>query len=112
MKLSQQNCTACNRSAPRVEQGAIPALMNELPDWNIVQREGVNQLNRTFPFDNFAAALAFTNQVGELAEAENHHPQLVTEWGSVTVYWWTHKIKGLHQNDFILAARTDELLAA
>jgi 4a-hydroxytetrahydrobiopterin dehydratase len=74
-----------------------------------VERDGVKRLERTFGFRNFAEALAFTDKVGERAEVEGHHPALLTEWGRVTVTWWTHKIGGLHQNDFIMAAKTDEL---
>jgi 4a-hydroxytetrahydrobiopterin dehydratase len=66
-------------------------------------------LVRTFRFPNFREALAFTDRVGALAEAEGHHPALLTEWGTVTVFWWTHKIHGLHRNDFIMAAKTDAL---
>lgn len=67
------------------------------------------QLERPFTFRNFKQALAFTNRIGELAEEAGHHPALLTEWGKVTVTWWSHAIKGLHKNDFILAARTDEV---
>jgi 4a-hydroxytetrahydrobiopterin dehydratase len=66
-------------------------------------------LEKVYAFPDFAKALAFTNRVGELAESENHHPAILTEWGRVTITWWTHKIKGLHRNDFIMAARTDEI---
>ena len=59
------------------------------------------------PFPNFEKALSFTNKVGEIAEEEGHHPEIVTEWGSVTVYWWSHKIKKIHLNDLILAERCD-----
>jgi 4a-hydroxytetrahydrobiopterin dehydratase len=74
-----------------------------------VERKGTKRLERTFKFENFAQALSFTNKVGEQAEEEGHHPALLTEWGKVTVTWWTHKIGGLHRNDFIMAAKTDEL---
>jgi len=67
------------------------------------------QLSREFDFRDFAQALAFTNRVGEIAEAEDHHPAILTEWGKVSVTWWSHKIKGLHKNDLIMAARTDEV---
>jgi len=80
-----------------------------VPDWQIVERDQVKRLERAFKFKNFVEALQFTNRVGELAEEEGHHPALLTEWGRVTVTWWTHKIKGLHRNDFIMAAKTDEL---
>jgi 4a-hydroxytetrahydrobiopterin dehydratase len=79
-----------------------------VPDWELVEREGVKRLERTFKFKDFAQALAFTNRVGELAEQQDHHPVIVTEWGKVKVTWWTHKIRGLHQNDFIMAAKTQE----
>ena len=110
--LTQQRCVACNRDSPRVTDEEIAALHPQVPDWELVEVDGVARLQRVFPAESFAAALAFTNRVGELAEAERHHPLLVTEWGRTTVVWWTHKIKGLHVNDFIMAAKTDELARA
>jgi len=89
-------------------QAEIDELLPDVPDWSVVERDGSPQLERVFKFKDFAQALAFTNRVGALAEAENHHPALLTEWGKVTVWWWTHKINGLHRNDFIMAARTGE----
>ena len=86
--------------------------MAQLPQWDIVQQDGVSRLQRVYRFKNFVEALAFTNRVGDLAESEGHHPLLITEWGRVTVQWWTHKIGGLHVNDFIMAARADELSGA
>ncbi len=68
-----------------------------------------NSITRTYKFKNFAEALAFTNRVGALAEQENHHPALLTEWGKTTVAWWTHEINGLHRNDFVMAAKCDAL---
>lgn len=90
----------------------LPALLREIPGWRVVEREGVRRLERLFTFPDFAAALAFTNRVGAAAEAEGHHPALLTEWGRVTATWWTHAIGGLHRNDFIMAARTDALARA
>jgi 4a-hydroxytetrahydrobiopterin dehydratase len=87
----------------------VAELRREVPAWAVVEREGVPRLERTFSFRNFAEALRFTNRVGELAEEEGHHPALLTEWGKVTVAWWTHKIRGLHRNDFVMAAKTDRL---
>ena len=81
----------------------------QIPDWQIVERDGIRRLERVFRLKDFAQALAFTNKVGAIAEAEGHHPALLTQWGSVTVTWWTHKIRGLHRNDFIMAAKTDRL---
>ena len=75
----------------------------------IGSKGGLKRLERSFDFQDFAEALAFTNRVGQIAEEEGHHPDILTEWGKVTVSWWTHKIGGLHKNDFIMAAKTDSL---
>ena len=90
----------------------VAELRPQVPDWELLELDGVPRLRRTFGFDDFAHALEFTNRVGAIAEAEGHHPALLTEWGRVTVSWWTHKIRGLHRNDFVMAAKTDELYAA
>ncbi|WP_129139980.1 4a-hydroxytetrahydrobiopterin dehydratase [Modicisalibacter coralii] len=108
-QLSEQACEACSWDAPRVTDSEIEQLKPAIPDWQILERDGIMQLERVFTFRNFKQALAFTNQVGEIAEEAGHHPALLTEWGKVTVTWWSHSIKGLHRNDFILAARTDEV---
>ena len=84
----------------------------QTPNWDIAERDGIPRLERSFNFPNFVEALTFTNAVGALAEEEGHHPALLTEWGSVSVAWWTHKIRGLHKNDFIMAAKTDALFSA
>ena len=109
--LTEQRCVACNRESPRVTDEEIAELHPQVPDWELLEVDGVKRLQRVFPAESFAAALDFTNKVGELAESERHHPALLTEWGRTTVTWWTHKIKGLHVNDFIMAAKTDQLAA-
>jgi 4a-hydroxytetrahydrobiopterin dehydratase len=109
--LTDEKCTACRRDAPRVTEEEIAELKPRIPDWALTEVDRIPRLERVYPFPDFAAALAFTNQVGELAESEGHHPALLTEWGRVTVSWWTHKIRGLHRNDFIMAAKTDALAA-
>ncbi len=106
-ELGRMHCEACRADAPTVSDEELATLVREIPDWSVETRDGVMQLERVFRFRNFADALAFANRVGELAEAEGHHPALLVEWGRVTVTWWTHKIGGLHRNDFIMAARTD-----
>lgn len=108
-QLSRQPCEACRHHSPTVSEAEIRLFKPEVPEWQIVERNGIMQLERVFTFPDFRQALEFTNRVGEIAEAAGHHPALLTEWGRVTVNWWTHKIKGLHRNDFILAARTDEV---
>lgn len=107
--LTQMKCVACRKGEPTVTDAEIAELHPQIPEWQIVEREEIKRLERVFKFENFVQALAFTNKVGEIAEAEGHHPALLTEWGKVTVTWWTHKIKGLHRNDFIMAAKTDQL---
>ena len=108
-ELSEMKCTACRGGEPTLTETEIGELLPRVPGWQLVEREGVKRLERVFGFRNFAEALAFTNRVGEQAEEEGHHPALLTEWGRVTITWWTHKIGGLHRNDFIMAAKTDEL---
>ncbi len=108
--LNQQSCEACRADAPRIEEPELSVLMGSLADWQLIEVDGIPQLTRLFSFKNFRQALAFTNQVGELAEQQGHHPALLTEWGQVRVTWWTHKIRGLHQNDFICAAKTDQIV--
>ena len=107
--LTQQRCEACRRDSPRVTPEEIEALKPQIPDWEIVERNGIPRLRRVFRFPDYVQSLAFTQRVGELAEAESHHPAILTEWGKVTVAWWTHSIGGLHRNDFIMAAKTDRL---
>ena len=109
MTLAQQQCTPCRAGAPQVSESELPELLAQLSDWQVLDVDGINQLQRTFKFKNFLEAMAFANRVGELAEAANHHPAILVEWGKVTVNWWTHSIQGLHRNDFILAARTEQL---
>jgi len=107
--LQNEKCEACRADAPRVTEEEIRELSAQIPEWELIEIDGIKRLRRKFSFRNFAEALEFGNRVGKLAEAEGHHPAILTEWGSVEVTWWTHKIKGLHRNDFIMAAKTDEL---
>ena len=102
-------CTACRKGEPTVTNSEVTELHPQIPDWEIIEANNVKMLERQFKFENFSEALNFTNKVGAIAEAEGHHPSILTDWGRVTVRWWTHKIKGLHRNDFIMAAKTDQL---
>lgn len=108
--LNQEHCEACNADAPKVSDDELASLIREIPEWTPVTDDGVMMLRREFKFKNFRQALEFTNKVGEIAEAEKHHPEIITEWGKATVTWWTHAINGLHKNDFVMAAKTDEIL--
>jgi len=107
--LVGMHCVACRRDAPTVTADEVAELRPQVPDWELVEEESIERLRRAFTFGDFASALAFTDRDGAIAEEEGHHPALLTEWGRVTVTWWTHKIRGLHRNDFIMAAKTDEL---
>ena len=110
--LTQIKCVPCRGGEPTVTEAEMAEYHPQVPDWQIVERESIQRLERVFKFKDFRQALAFTNKVGELAEAEGHHPAILTEWGKVTVTWWTHKIRGLHRNDFVMAAKTDQCYSA
>jgi len=109
MSLDQMKCVACRKGEPTVTNDEITELHPQVPGWQIIEVDNVKMLERMFKFKDFLKALNFTNKVAEVAEAEGHHPAIITEWGKVTVRWWTHKIRGLHRNDFIMAAKTDQL---
>jgi 4a-hydroxytetrahydrobiopterin dehydratase len=109
--LVQMKCVACRADSPSATESDLSEWLPQLPEWKIVERVEVRNLERIFKFKNFVQALAFTNRVGELAEEEGHHPDILTQWGKVTIWWSTHKIKDLHRNDFIMAAKTDRLYA-
>jgi len=108
-ELSEGICEPCRTGAPPATAEEIAEYLVQLPEWSLLSVEGIERLQRRFVFDDFLSALAFTDRVGELAESQGHHPALLTQWGSVEVSWWTHKINGLHYNDFIMASRTDQL---
>jgi len=109
IELSEKTCTVCRVGAPQATDAEVTEALKNLPEWSVTQVNGINQLTRVYKFKNFVSALAFTNAVGAVAEEFNHHPALLTEWGKVTVTWWTHKIKGLHENDLIMAAKTEKI---
>ena len=107
LTLISEQCIACRGDSPLANRGEIKEMLPEIPNWSLIKEKGTQKLTRIFPFRKFKQALEFTQDIGLLAEHQGHHPRLITEWGSVTVLWWTHKIKGLHRNDFIMAAKTD-----
>ena len=86
----------------------VAELQRHIFGWS-VESHDTPRLMRTFKFENFADALAFVNKVGEIAENAGHHPRISFTWGSATVYWWSHELGGLHKNDFILAAKTNDI---
>ncbi|MFQ5330090.1 MAG: 4a-hydroxytetrahydrobiopterin dehydratase [Thermodesulfobacteriota bacterium] len=109
-ELADRKCEACRRDAPLATEEQIRVLSLQLPEWEVVEISDTQRLMRAFSFNNFVEAIEFTNRVGAIAEEEGHHPAILTEYGSVTVSWWSHKIKGLHVNDFIMAARTERVI--
>lgn len=107
--LKSLKCVPCRGDEPPASLREIRDLSTQVPDWELEEHNGVKRLKRTFKFKNFREALRFTDKIGEAAEEQGHHPVITTQWGKVSVSWWTHKIKGLHKNDFIMAAKTDEI---
>ena len=107
--LVKQKCVACRADAPRVADDELPDLLKQIPDWQSITTDSVLKLNKVFNFDSYSEAISFTNKIAQMAEEEDHHPAILLEWGRVEVTWWTHKIGGLHKNDFIAAAKTDSL---
>ncbi len=110
-QLSQEKIGTYRENETGLSAQEIALLRDQVPGWMIGEQDGIKQLERAFKFPDFAQALAFTDQVGKMADAENHHPALLTEWGKVTVMWTTHKVHGLHKNDFVMAAKTDEVFS-
>ena len=109
--LSEMQCTACNKNTRLLNDNEIALLKNELSDWQVFNDSGINKLSQRFVTKNYTRSMAFTNAVAQLASEINHHPLMIVEYGAVTVVWWSHIIKGLHKNDFIMAAKTSELFA-
>ena len=109
ISLKDYSCKATPAGAAAVSHSELKALSTQIPDWNLENRDGVLQLVRTFKCRHFLDALRFANLIGEIAENNDHHPALVVEWGKIKVAWWSHSINGLHHNDFVMAAKTDEI---
>ncbi|MEZ8100726.1 4a-hydroxytetrahydrobiopterin dehydratase [Vibrio bivalvicida] len=107
--LDELRCESCTSSAVALGAEERRLLLTELHGWQILERDGIPQLEKEYKFKNYKLAWAFANKVSELAEDEFHHPSILLEWGKVTITWWSHSIKGLHQNDFICAAKCDRL---
>ena len=109
MVLADERCTACRPGSPTVTETEEAVLASQVPEWEKVERGGVPRLQRRFRFRNFTQAMEFAVKVGEAADAEDHHPLITVEWGRALVAWWTHSIKGLHRNDYIMASKTDSI---
>ena len=108
VSLKSQSCEACQIGAPKVSENEVDELLLEIEEWTLIE-EPIKKLQKVFNFKNYEDSLDFSNKIAKLADKEDHHPQIILEWGRVTVTWWSHKIEGLHHNDFICAAKTDQL---
>ena len=106
--LASGSCEACRIDAPIVSDDEASLLIKEIEGWDLIN-DGVKKLKKEFSFSNYSDSVDFSNKVADMADKEDHHPQIILEWGKVTVIWWSHKIKGLHKNDFICAAKTNNL---
>lgn len=104
--LASRKCVPCDKGTPPLKGAAAQSLLSQLHGWQIVDEQ---RLQRQFKFDDFAAALAFVNRVGEIAESEQHHPDIQLGWGKAAIEIWTHSIGGLSEADFILAAKIDQI---
>ena len=108
--LTKNRCEACKIDAPVLNDKEIEQLLPQIPSWIVSEQDGIKKLICSYAFLNYKDSVKFTNEVANLAEQEDHHPEIILEWGKVTVVWWSHKIMGLHKNDFICAAKTDSIL--
>ncbi|MDT8375803.1 MAG: 4a-hydroxytetrahydrobiopterin dehydratase [Mariprofundaceae bacterium] len=105
--LKTRTCVPCQGGIPPLSPDEANALMGQVEGWELI--ESATRIRRTFTFDNFMQAQAFAVKVGNLAESENHHPDITYGWGFCTVVFYTHKIGGLHENDFIMAAKVNSI---
>jgi 4a-hydroxytetrahydrobiopterin dehydratase len=104
--LASKTCVPCRRGTPPLTGKELEALAKEVPQWKVVNG---HHITREFTFPDFRQALAFVNRVGEVAEEQGHHPDILLSWGKAAVTTWTHKVDGLTESDFILAAKIDRL---
>ena len=106
MSLAEKHCVPCKGGVPALQGEELDKLKSQLSGWQVVDG---HHLLKTYTFPDFRTALDFVNKAGEIAESEGHHPDLLLSWGKVEVKTWTHKIDGLTESDFILAAKLDHL---
>jgi len=105
------HCEVCRIGAPPVTDVEIEQQLPLIPEWQLIEDQGIRKLMRLYGTGNYRRSLALVNAVAELAESEGHHPVMLVEYSRVTIWWWTHKINDLHLNDFIMAAKCDQSLA-
>jgi 4a-hydroxytetrahydrobiopterin dehydratase len=108
-ELAGMHCSKIEANTQPLNKNEIAQLAASLPGWQVLEKEGEPRLEKLFKFENFRKAMEFTNRVAQISNEEDHHPAILTEWGKVTLTWWTHRSKGLYQNDFIMAAKTSKI---
>ena len=106
--LLEKKCTACELGAPIVPDEDQITLLKDLDGW-LIDKSEIPKLIKIFKFTNYANTINFVDSIAGLAESEDHHPKITLEWGTVCIEWWSHKIEGLHMNDFICAAKSDKI---
>lgn len=106
--LAQERCVPCTGDVPAVSSAEMDELRLSTPMWNVAEEAGVNRLRRTFEFDKYTDGLIFATRVGRMAQEQDHHPTITIRYKKVDLEWYTHAIKGLHRNDFVMAAKSDE----
>jgi 4a-hydroxytetrahydrobiopterin dehydratase len=107
--LAKQSILSYTKYDSPIEEVQAEEYLKVLPDWQINERDGNPRLEKNYAFDDFVEAMQFANKVAEIAEEAHHHPDILISWGRCTVSWWTFVFKKLHENDFIMAARTEKL---
>ena len=108
--LKTLKCEVCAADAPELTADQIQLFKGQISQWEVAEENQVKKLKRQFKFKDFKQTLAFVNKVGVAAQEQGHHPVMLVEYNRVSIWWWTHKINGLHSNDFIMAAKTDGVL--
>ena len=109
-KISQEKCIPCRRGAPLLTQEEIDVLLPQIDKWILIKENSIQLLKKSFQTSDFSETMHLADKIFELAEKQGHHPKIVVEWGNLEIQWWTHKIRGLHRNDFIMAAKTDQII--
>lgn len=107
----RKTCSPCTSKTPQLNKIEISKLLEEVPEYELLEVNDVKRISKTYHFKNFKQALAFTNALAHIAEEENHHPQIILEWGKVQVTWWTHAIGGLDTNDFVMAWKSEQVFS-
>jgi 4a-hydroxytetrahydrobiopterin dehydratase len=107
--LHQRHCVACKPGSPHLTRAEVEPLLAQVQGWNVEEVEGHLRLSKVFKFKGFMPGVELVNRIAPIAETEKHHPDLLVSWGSVTVWLWTHAAGGLTENDFILAAKIDQI---